>query len=95
MNTIISSETAAATVEFRVGMVPSSVQAYGLGSGESVAIQKKIGEGSWIAVKSGGVALAVSPDDTAIALWAPGIYRAVKGSTSGAVTVSVSDGTDP
>lgn len=94
--TLITAATAAATKRFVLTLedVPATITATGLAAGESIALDISIDSGAnFITAYQGGTAVTLTSTDNVKSINAPGVFRANKGITAGAVGVYLAKGT--
>ncbi len=97
-STLITAATAAATKRFNLTLddVPATIIATGLAAGETVALDMSIDSGTnFVTVYQGGSAVTLTSTDNVKSVNSPGVYRANKGLTAGAVGVYISKGKKP
>lgn len=92
MRTLISPTTDATDVSgMRIerGQLPTTIYADSLGSGETVDVQIKIGDGTFVDVYQNDAQVQITSTNNAITIYGPGIYGFSKSSTASAVGLYV------
>lgn len=98
MVTLITAATGAATKQFvlTIDDLPANVVATGLAAGESVALDVSVDSGAnFVTAYQGGSAVTLTSTDNTKSVNAPGVFRANKGITAGAVGVYLAKGKKP
>jgi hypothetical protein len=75
--------------------MPAHFTAPGLAGAETATIQKKNADSSYSDIYVDGIIQNITPTNTGLAVYAPGIYRVDKGATNASVPIEVSTNEKP